>query len=170
MKLKKLLIILSVFLVSLSSFTVLHKFYVSVTQIEYREEQKSLQIISRIFIDDIEEVLKKRYDETIELVSDKHEEKVDQYLTTYLKQKLSITVNGEEVFFDFIGKEYDNDLVLCYLEVKNIESLRTIVVSNQVLMDFFDDQQNIIHVKKQKKRKSLILEKEKDQGMLKFSE
>ncbi|WP_299189642.1 DUF6702 family protein [uncultured Aquimarina sp.] len=167
---KKLLIILSVFLVSLSSFTVLHKFYVSVTQIEYREEQKSLQIISRIFIDDIEEVLKKRYDETIELVSDKHEEKVDQYLTTYLKQKLSITVNGEEVFFDFIGKEYDNDLVLCYLEVKNIESLRTIVVSNQVLMDFFDDQQNIIHVKKQKKRKSLILEKEKDQGMLKFSE
>lgn len=167
---KKLLIILSVFLVSLSSFTVLHKFYVSVTQIEYREEQKSLQIISRIFIDDIEEVLKKRYDENIELVSNKQEEKVDQYLTTYLKQKLSITVNGEEVFFDFIGKEYDNDLVLCYLEVKNIESLRTIVVSNQVLMDFFDDQQNIIHVKKQKKRKSLILEKEKDQGMLKFSE
>ncbi|MBQ4805025.1 peptidase E [Aquimarina sp. MMG015] len=167
---KKLLIILSVFLVSLSSFTALHKFYVSVTQIEYKEEEKSLQIISRIFVDDIEEVLRKRYDETIELVSNEQEEKVDQYLTTYLKQKLSITVNGEEVFFNFIGKEYDNDLVLCYLEVENVESLKTIVVSNQVLMDFFDDQQNIIHVKKQKKRKSLILEKEKDQGMLKFSE
>ncbi|AXT58317.1 peptidase E [Aquimarina sp. AD1] len=166
---KKLLIILSVFLVSLSSFTALHKFYVSVTQIEYKEEEKSLQIISRIFVDDIEEVLRKRYDETIELVSNEQEEKVDQYLTTYLKQKLSITVNGEEVFFNFIGKEYDNDLVLCYLEVENVESLKTIVVSNQVLMDFFDDQQNIIHVKKQEKRKSLILEKEKDQGMLKFS-
>ncbi|WP_405207901.1 DUF6702 family protein [Aquimarina sp. LLG6339-5] len=167
---KKLLIILSVFLVSLSSFTALHKFYVSVTQIEYKEEEKSLQIISRIFVDDIEEVLRKRYDETIELVSNEPEERVDQYLTTYLKQKLSIIVNGEEVFFNFIGKEYDNDLVLCYLEVENVESLKTIVVSNQVLMDFFDDQQNIIHVKKQKKRKSLILEKEKDQGMLKFSE
>lgn len=167
---KKLLIILSVFLVSLSSFTALHKFYVSVTQIEYKEEEKSLQIISRIFVDDIEEVLRKRYDETIELVSNEQEERVDQYLTTYLKQKLSIIVNGEEVFFNFIGKEYDNDLVLCYLEVENVESLKTIVVSNQVLMDFFDDQQNIIHVKKQKKRKSLILEKEKDQGMLKFSE
>ncbi|WP_027393695.1 DUF6702 family protein [Aquimarina latercula] len=167
---KKLLIILSVFLVSLSSFTALHKFYVSVTQIEYKEEEKSLQIISRIFVDDIEEVLRKRYDETIELVSNEQEEKVDQYLTTYLKQKLSITVNGEEVFFNFIGKEYDNDLVLCYLEVENVESLKTIVVSNQVLMHFFDDQQNIIHVKKQEKRKSLILEKEKDQGMLKFSE
>ncbi|WP_299219912.1 DUF6702 family protein [uncultured Aquimarina sp.] len=167
---KKLLFILPVLLVFLSSFTVLHKFYVSVTQIEYNEEQKSLQIISRIFIDDIEEVLRKRYDETIELVSEKQETKVDQYLSTYLNQKLAITVNGQEVFFNFIGKEYDNDLVLCYLEVDNIPSLETITVSNQVLMDFFDEQQNIVHVKKGKKRKSLILEKEKDKGMLKFSE
>ncbi|AXT50967.1 peptidase E [Aquimarina sp. BL5] len=167
---KKLLFILPVLLVFVSSFTVLHKFYVSVTQIEYNEEQKSLQIISRIFIDDIEEVLRKRYDETIELVSEKQEAKVDQYLSTYLNQKLVITVNGQEVFFNFLGKEYDNDLVLCYLEVENVTSLEKITVSNQVLMDFFDEQQNIVHVKKGKNRKSLILEKEKDKGMLKFSE
>ncbi len=157
-------------LIFISSFNTLHKFYVSVTQIEYNEEQKSLQIISRIFIDDIEEVLKKRYDENIELVSEKQEAKVDQYLSTYLNQKLAISVNGKEVFFSFIGKEYDNDLVLCYLEIENVTSLQTISVSNQVLMDFFDEQQNIVHVKKRKKRKSLILEKEKDKGMLKFSE
>ncbi|WP_299246657.1 DUF6702 family protein [uncultured Aquimarina sp.] len=167
---KKLLFILPVLLIFISSFNTLHKFYVSVTQIEYNEEQKSLQIISRIFIDDIEEVLKKRYDENIELVSEKQEAKVDQYLSTYLNQKLAITVNGKEVFFSFIGKEYDNDLVLCYLEIENVTSLQTISVSNQILMDFFDEQQNIVHVKKGKKRKSLILEKEKDKGMLKFSE
>ncbi|WP_299442116.1 DUF6702 family protein [uncultured Aquimarina sp.] len=167
---KKLLFIVSVLLISLSSFTALHKFYVSVTQIEYNQEQKSLQIISRIFIDDIEEVLRKRYDETIELVSETEETKVDQYLAKYLNQKLTITVNGEEMIFNFIGKEYDNDLVLCYLEVENVPPLKTITISNQALMDFFDEQQNIIHVKKGKKRKSLILEKEKDKGMLKFSE
>ncbi len=148
----------------------IHKFYVSVTQIEYNKEEKSLQIISRIFIDDIEEVFRKRYDENIELVSEKQEAKVDQYLSTYLNQKLSITVNGQEVFFNYIGKEYDNDLVLCYLEVENVPSLEIITISNQVLMGFFDEQQNIVHVKKGKKRKSLILEKEKDKGMLKFSE
>ncbi|WP_299255123.1 DUF6702 family protein [uncultured Aquimarina sp.] len=167
---KKLLFILPILLVFLSSFAVIHKFYVSVTQIEYNKEEKSLQIISRIFIDDIEEVFRKRYDENIELVSEKQEAKVDQYLSTYLNQKLSITVNGQEVFFNYIGKEYDNDLVLCYLEVENVPSLEIITISNQVLMGFFDEQQNIVHVKKGKKRKSLILEKEKDKGMLKFSE
>ncbi|MDH7445043.1 DUF6702 family protein [Aquimarina sp. 2201CG14-23] len=167
---KKILCIAAVLLITLSSFTGLHKFYVSVTQIEYNQEQKSLQIISRIFIDDVEEVLRKRYDENIELVSKTEEAKIDQYLSTYLSQKLTINVNGEEVHFNFIGKEYDNDLVLCYLEVENVLSLETISVSNQALMDFFEEQQNIIHVKKGKKRKSLILEKEKDKGMLKFSE
>ncbi|MHA7059945.1 DUF6702 family protein [Aquimarina sp. M1] len=167
---KKLLIILSGVLMFLSSFTVLHKFYVSVTQIEYVEEQNSLQIISRIFIDDIEKVLRQRYDQNIELVSEKNEAKIDKYLHTYLNQKLTIKVNGKQVVFNFIGKEYDNDLVLCYLEVENVGSLSTITVANQTLMDFFEEQQNIIHVKKGKKRKSLILEKENDMGMLKFSE
>jgi len=167
---KKLLFFAAIVLVSLSSFTAVHRFYVSVTQIEYNEEQKSLQIISRIFIDDIEEVLRKRYDESLVLVSEKEEAKINQYLDRYLQQKLRIVVNGREVAFSFIGKEYDNDLVLCYLEVTDISSLETITVSNFTLMDFFDEQQNIIHVKKGNKRKSLILEKEKDKGMLKFSE
>ncbi|WP_378183152.1 DUF6702 family protein [Aquimarina sp. SS2-1] len=167
---KKLLFIFPILLIVLSSFSIMHKFYVSVTQIEYREEQKSLQIISRIFIDDLEEVLRQRYDKTIELVSEQQEAKVDQYLRTYLKQKLNIIVNDQPVVFSFIGKEYDNDLVLCYLEVENVTSFETISVTNQALMDFFEEQQNIIHVKKGKKRKSLILEKEKDTGVLKFSE
>lgn len=168
--LKKQLFILIILLVTLSSFSALHKFYVSVTQIEYKEEEQSLQIITRIFIDDIEEALRKRYDEKITLISKEQETKVDEYLSTYLKQKLRITVNGKEIYYTFLGKEYDNDLVLCYLEAENISSLEIIEVSNLTLMDFFEEQQNLVHVKKGKKRKSLILEKERDNGMLKFSE
>ena len=167
---RKLLFILGIFLISLSSFTVVHKFYVSVTQIEYNEKQQSLQIISRIFIDDIEEVLKKRYDETIKLTSEKQQEKVDTYLYKYLQKKLMITVDDKPVRYNFIGTEYDNDLILCYLEIEGVTSLETITISNKVLMDVFEEQQNIIHVKKGKNRKSLILEKEKEKGMLKFSE
>ncbi|KAA1247145.1 DUF6702 family protein [Aquimarina sp. RZ0] len=166
---KKVIFFLSIVFIALSSFTTLHKFYVSVTQIEYDEEQKSLQIISRIFIDDMEDVLRERYDESIELVSEKEPDRLDEYIFKYLSKKLLIIVNGEEVRFTFIGKEYENDLIICYLEVENIPSLEKIEVSNQVLMDFFEEQQNIIHVKKGKKRKSLILEKERDIGVLKFS-
>ncbi|MDY8138630.1 DUF6702 family protein [Aquimarina sp. 2201CG5-10] len=161
--------VLCLALLPLTSFTNKHKFYVSVTQIDYNTEEQSLQIISRIFIDDIEEVLRKRYDEAIELGAKTDDTKTDDYLKRYLEQKLSVLVNGKEVRFSFLGKEYEDDLILCYLEVEQITALDTIEVSNQVLMDFFEEQQNIIHVKKGNQRKSLILEKEKETGMLKFS-
>lgn len=167
---KKIIYIFTILFIFLSSFTTVHKFYVSVTQIEYIEEQKSLQIISRIFIDDFEDVLQDRYDTSLNLSVDNPDDKVDEYIKKYVQQKMVITINGEQVVSKFIGKEYDNDLMLCYLEVENVESLETIEVTNSILMDVFEEQQNIVHVKKGEQRKSLMLEDEKPQGMLKFSE
>ncbi|MBG6128560.1 hypothetical protein IWQ47_000750 [Aquimarina sp. EL_43] len=167
---KTLLLFLFVVSVSLSSFTTAHKFYVSVTQVDYNAKQQSLQIVSRVFVDDIEELLKVRYDESTNLDKDEESLRVDKNLATYLGQKLQFVVNGEEVSFTFLGKEYEDDLIICYLEIENITSLNTIEITNQVLMDLFEEQQNIVHVKKGNQRKSLILEKEKALGMLKFSE
>ncbi len=165
---KKILIVFLITLsISLSSF-VTHKFYVSVTQIDYNEEEHSLQIISRIFIDDIEDLLIERYDKSISIDKSEENPKVDEYLKKYFDQKLELQVNKREVSFVFIGKEYEDDLVICYLEVENIHSLESIKVSNEILMDLFEEQQNIVHVKKENQRKSLILEKGKSDGLLKF--
>jgi len=154
-------------LIVLSSF-IAHKFYVSVTQVEFNEEEQSLQIISRVFIDDIEELLRERYDNDITLDPNEENEKVDQYLKKYFDQKLEFVINQKATSFAFLGKEYEDDLVICYLEIENINSLETIQISNQILMDLFEEQQNIVHVKKGNDRKSLILEKGKNGGVLKF--
>ncbi|PKV49800.1 hypothetical protein ATE84_1838 [Aquimarina sp. MAR_2010_214] len=167
---KIILLLLFVMSAPLSSFETVHKFYVSVTQVDYNAKQQSLQIISRIFVDDIEELLKQRYDESTNLDKDEESPGVDKNLTTYLNQKLRFVVNGKEVSFTFLGKEYEDDLIICYLEIENITSLETIEITNQVLMDLFEEQQNIVHVKKGNQRKSLIIEKEKGIEVLKFSE
>ena len=166
---KSLGLVLCVMVITLSSF-VAHKFYVSVTQVEYNKGQQSLQIITRVFIDDIEEVLRQRYDAKIQLEPNAESPNVDEYLEKYFDQKITFIINGEEKPFVFLGKEYEDDLILLYLEIENINSLETFEISNQVLMDLFEEQQNIIHVKNENIRKSLILEKRRDTGMLKFSE
>ncbi|MCK8523942.1 hypothetical protein M0D21_20360 [Aquimarina sp. D1M17] len=167
---KKILLVLffGAFLL-FSSFTA-HKFYVSVTQVDYNQEQQSLQIITRIFIDDLEEVLQERYDNSIELGLKGETSGVETYIKKYLNQKINFVVNGKMASFTYVGKEYEDDLLIFYLEIENITSFDTIEVSNQVLMDLFEEQQNIVHVKKGNKRKSLILEHRRDTGMLKFSE
>ena len=48
-------------LVLLNGFSFVHKYYVSITQIDFVEEQESVQITSRIFIDDLEDVFRERF-------------------------------------------------------------------------------------------------------------
>ena len=46
---------------------VAHKFYVSTTKVEYVKERKSIQIISKIFVEDLEQVLQERYSSRVQL-------------------------------------------------------------------------------------------------------
>ena len=92
MKLYKLLFLF--LLIPFFSFTSLHKYYISVSQINYIEEKASLQITTRIFIDDFENLLRTRYDETITLAGKDEPEIANTYIEKYLKDKLTIKINN----------------------------------------------------------------------------
>ena len=166
MKYFRILLLLLIF--PLISATSAHKFYVSITKIEYVKEKKSLQIITKIFTDDIEDALQHRYDPSISLDTKKETEAADEYLQKYILQKLNIKVNGKPVQLNFIGKEYDVDMLVAYIEVTNVPNLKSIEIENKVLMEMFPEQQNIIHLKTTNSRKSLMLDKDESSGKLKF--
>ncbi|QIE60466.1 hypothetical protein G5B37_13100 [Rasiella rasia] len=147
-----------------------HKFYVSITTIEYAQKEQSLQIITKIFLDDIEDALEARYGKKFRFNSTKETEAETKVLKDYVFQKFKVNVNGSPATLNFIGKEYDIDVVKCYIEIPNVTQLSTIEIENKVLLDMFDEQQNIIHVKNNKTRRSLVLEKENPKGLLKFDD
>ncbi|WP_372936324.1 DUF6702 family protein [Seonamhaeicola sp.] len=156
-------------IIPLIAFTSIHKYYISVTQIEYVEEEKSVQIISRIFIDDLENVLRKRYNNSIIIDDSQYVKETNIYIEKYLRNKLKIKINGEEANFKFVGKEYNLDIVKCYLEIKNVESITSFEISNKVLFDMFEDQQNIIKTNINSKQKSFILVSQNDTVVLNFN-
>jgi hypothetical protein len=166
MKFLKLATVVAVILTL--SFASIHKYYVSITKIEYVKEQQSIQIITRIFIDDFERLLKERYNEKIVLSVNKEEAEIDNYIKKYLLSRLEINVNGKESVIKFIGREYDDDVVQCYLEIENVESIKSFSVKNTVLYDMFSDQKNIVRTHINGKHKSFILIPEIDKGMLNF--
>lgn len=150
------------------SFTA-HKFYVSITKIEYSVEEESLQIINKLFIDDIEDVLQARYSKSVSLDPEKETPTDAEFLREYVLQKLVIEVNGEPVELSYLGHEYENDVVKSYIEVEGVSELKSISVENKMLMELFEEQQNIIHVKRGKKRKSLVLDVDNPNGVLNFN-
>jgi len=162
---KKSLLIL---LLPLLAFTVAHKFYLSVTSIEYSEKDKALQITTRIFIDDVDKLLMERYDIKGNLATMEESSQANEYIEKYLNSKFAIEVDGKNVAYNFLGKKYDNDVVIIYLEVPKIDinSVSSVSVQNEVLMDMFEEQKNVVHFRILGEKKSFVLIRENNKGML----
>ncbi|WP_262420278.1 DUF6702 family protein [Flagellimonas meishanensis] len=165
-KAKTIALSLSVFL--FLSFSVAHKFYVSVTNLVYSDDTDAFQITSRVFIDDLENVLEQRYDIKTRLATSEESKVSDFYIEKYVRTKFLVELDGELAPYTFLGKKYDNDVVIFYMEVENVEldKIKTISVQNEVLTDLFEEQQNIVHIKWKDNKKSFVLFRENNKGML----
>lgn len=166
-KMKKYVLLL---LLPLLAFSMAHKFYVSVTNVNYSEKDDAFQVTTRIFIDDLEAVIKERYGIASYLATAQETPMVDEYIEKYLRTKFLVYLNGEQVAYNFLGKKYDNDVVICYIELPNVGlgTLKTMEFENEILTDLFDEQKNIVHVKWQGNKRSFIMIKSNAKGMLNF--
>ena len=157
-------------LLPLLAFGTAHKFYLSVTNVQYSEKDEAIQITSRVFIDDFEDVLEERYGVHPNLGTPLESETANTYIEKYLRSKLLIRIDGKQVEYKFLGKKYDNDVMVCFLEVPKIKlsKIKTIELQNEVLTDMFEEQQNVLHFKMDGKKKSFVLMKDNNKGMLKL--
>lgn len=154
-------------IIPLLSFT-LHKYYLSLTKIDYIKESKSLQITMRIFIDDLEGTLNKINKKSFDLDTKTELEDANLYIEKYLLKQFKVSINGSRIKYKYLGKKYENDVVYLFAEIENISAIKSIEIKNRVLIDDFDDQLNIIKLNINKKKKSFILTANNDNDMLNF--
>ncbi|MCH8533894.1 MAG: hypothetical protein LAT51_02390 [Flavobacteriaceae bacterium] len=161
------------FLIALLFFGVcsfiMHKFYVSVTNFEYREDLKSVQIISKVFADDFEDILKLRYQEEVILSPESETANADRLIEKYIYAKFKLQLDDEKQKLTYIGKKYVHDQIHFFVEVNDVEDFNKVEISNLILTDLFDDQKNLIHFKKDGKTKSAIIVKSDPKALLKFN-
>lgn len=159
MTMKKIFALLLILVLASSFAKKDHETYLSVTEIEYKEDKNSLQIISRVFIDDLEDVLSKRYQQEISLSYKEDLEKNKAVMERYINKKLHITINGKKQPLKLLGSKFDADQIVMFIEGTNIQKFDKITVENLILTDLFDSQKNIVHVKKGEEIESMLLVK-----------
>jgi len=135
-----------------------HPFYISVTEINLNTADKTLEVSSKMFADDLEQAIEKINRTQLDISSDKDKAKFDNYIPAYVKNHLSISIDGKAGSLSYIGFEKDKESAYCYFEVENISSLKKIDIANSLLHDFTSDQVNIIHVMVNGKRQSTKLD------------
>lgn len=145
----------------------IHKFYVSIYQINYAPEKKMVQITSRIFIDDLNAVLYKKYNKKT-FLGDQNESPEDIVLMKkYILEAFSIKINGVQKPINYLSKEIETNVIICYFNIKDISKIKSLEVKNTALFELNSEQQNIIQSTIYGEKQSLLLTGDKISGILK---
>ncbi|MEN9335081.1 MAG: hypothetical protein RLZZ500_68 [Bacteroidota bacterium] len=153
-------------LVLCSSFT-LHKFYMAIYQVNHNVSKKRLEITARIFVDDLNTALDKKYKTKHFLGTDKQTPTDTEDLKKYLLERLKFTVNNQTKPITFKSAELEGNVLVCYLNCVEVPKVTQIDVQNLILTDSFDEQENMMHFQFNGTKHTLVLDAQKTKGMLK---
>ena len=138
------------------SFT-LHKYYVSTSDFVYKSDVESLQITIRLFADDYLQTLSKLYDEEIDLDTDLNSAELLSYTRDYVSKNLDIYVDDKKILPVCLGfKSTESDIIFMFLEAEGTPSFTKIGISNRLLFNSFQNQQNIVRFKSSNIQKSFL--------------
>ena len=146
-----------------------HPLHVSVTEIEWDEKERELEIISRIFTDDLETAIRAdRQLPELDLLNPAGDLTTQELIKEYVLKRISIAVDGKDQKLNFLGFENDGEAVICYIQVKDVRKVKNVTVGQSVMLETFDDQSNLVHVTVSGKVKSLRLMRNNPSGKLEF--
>ena len=145
------------FLLVATAFRSAHPFYLSVTELAYKADQRELQVSCKIFTDDFEDALKAAFNRRVVLTDDAAKAANQAFINQYLRQHLKLAADGKALSWELLGFEQEQEATWIYLVVKKTLPFRQLQVTNDVLFDLRPGQVNIIHCRLGGERQSYRL-------------
>jgi len=164
---KLLLTLLMAFGLLLSSNA--HPFYVSITEAKYNPASKSFELSIKCFADDTEAAIRVQGANNFALSKKLSASELEVFKSYVLDR---IEFKGDKKVFDekFIGYEIENDVVFIYVEIKLGKKPFPMEVSNTLLLDYQESQENIMHFQKGELKESLRMNYKTRVGKLEFKQ
>jgi len=161
---------MSAFIFALISFftVVKHDFHTSITNAEYNPKTQSMEIMMKLFTDDLELTIKNKHQVLLNLNSHNELPQADSLIYNYILDNFSIQSGKKNQLAEFVGKEIENGIVFIYLEIHSFPIEKELLVKNTVFFDTFDDQSNIVNIKLEGEVESAFLKKGRETEWIKF--
>lgn len=144
-----------------------HPIHLSVAEIYQNKDTRKLELSITLFMDDFSKAVNyASYEKQIRQGKIKPED----LMIRYLREKLELKLNGQAVAFELLRTESAMDAVTCYLQLKpQVAEVHKIEVRNQVFLELFDDQRNMVQVRLPgEKGGAMLLNKEKPSASAAF--
>ncbi len=145
-----------------------HPLHVSVTEIAYDEKERELEIIMRIFTDDLETAIRARNNQPDLDLLNPATSTTNNLVKEYVLERFSVTLDGKRQALNFLGTQPEGDALLCFIQVRSVKKWKTIEVVNSVITETYDDQSNLVHVTVGSAVRSLRLMRNNPSGKIGF--
>lgn len=140
----------------------------AIFQVNYTPEKKMLQITSRIFVDDLNLALEKKYGKKTFLGAEKVSSDDQLILKKYFAENLVIKVNGQSKPTVFLSAALEGDIFICYCRITDVSKLHSVEITNTILTHWNSEQQNILHFTAFGEKNTLLFTATDKSKMLKF--
>lgn len=132
---------------SISAFLVSHPFFISMTDINYNNKNKAVEVSVRIFTDDFEKTLRKNCNCKVDLLNAPDKKAMENLVNYYVLKHLQIKINGQTQNLEFMGYQKEEESTWNYFQVKNVGQVSKIEINNTLLHDYKPEQINMLHIK-----------------------
>jgi hypothetical protein len=123
-----------------------HPFYISMTEINYNNKSKSLEVSVRLFTDDFEKTLRKNCNCKVDLLTKQDKKAMENLVNAYVLKHLQIKVNGQLQNLEFAGYQQEAESTWNYFQVKNVTQVGKMEITNSLLHDYREEQINMLHI------------------------
>ena len=138
------LFVLSIIFFISTSF---HPIHVGLNNIEYNNEKKEFNIMFKLFLNDFELAILKKYEIYLNLSKEEISKNKEIYIKKYFEKHFNLKLNEENINISkmiFYKKEIQNDAIWFYFKFPYEKSLKNIYIKNTMMTDLFKDQKNLI--------------------------
>jgi hypothetical protein len=156
------------FIVQSFVMSVFHPLHISVSEIEMDEKDQRLEIMMRVFMDDLETTLREDLRRPELDIITLSSTELDQVMERYLSSHFKIALDGKAQVTQYLGHEDEGQAFIFYIEVSKVRKWKSIQITNDIIMATFGDQSNLVHVTVGDNVKSLRLTRSRPMDTLTF--
>ena len=147
-----------------------HKYYVSVTNFYYDSSQRQVKIGLKIFFDDLENAIARTGDKKIRVCQGKpgKEKEVLKSIEKYVKEHLFVRIDQKEIPWRLESKKCDSESAFLYLKAIESDRPEQVEIRNDILMEVFPEQRNIVQFNVEGTLQSTLLSRGRESVLRSF--
>ncbi|QJW91946.1 hypothetical protein HNV11_22455 [Spirosoma taeanense] len=131
---------------------------------QYNPKERTFEISVRVFTDDFEKALSSEAGSRISLSAaaptDPSADKINPLIEKYIRLHFAyVTPQKQAKPITYVGHEIEADANWLYLEMPYAEPFRGGLLKQNVLMELFDDQVNMVNITYQGQKKTFVFRK-----------